>query len=207
MLTEVAGPAGSGKSTLTDRLTAQPGVIAPEGPDKVDSLRALARALAGQWSALGKSSRDRSVIRSLAHLDHWAQLSRKVRSAEIHLVIDQGPVYRIIQVMDRLGLFPSKSRWWSDQLRTWTELLDAVVYLDAPDEVLLRRLAERAKHHRLEDLSRRAARDELGRTRALFDQALSTLEGGGVDILRIDTRSMDPAAMERAVAPRLGVGG
>jgi hypothetical protein len=169
-------------------------------------VKALLRGLSGPWTGLGKISWDRAVIRSLAHLDHWARLSLTVGDRESHFVIDQGPVYRVIQVTDRLRLPRSRTSWWADQLRIWSETLHTVIYLDAPDDTLLNRVAERAKHHQLKNMSEKAAGQELARIRGLFDDALATLEGRGVSIVRLDTRSLDPIAVERAISRGLGVG-
>lgn len=207
-LIEIAGPAGAGKTTLLGRLTSRPEFVSPGSPDRMASGRALATALAGQWNSLGRSSRDRAVVRCLAHLDHWTRLARG-STATGHLVIDQGPVFRIIQVVDLLGLPGPESgpmSWWSSQLSSWADLLHSVIYLDTSDEILLRRVLGRPKHHRLEDRSEDEATRELSRIRALFAAAFSVLEESGVEIVRVDTGLLDLDAVERAIAPGLNIG-
>lgn len=147
-------------------------------------------------------------MRCLAHLEHWARLGRRA-GGETHLVIDQGPVYRIIQVVDLLGLPGPGSgprSWWSRQLSWWSGRLHRVIYLDSADELLLRRISDRSKHHRLEDRTHGEARAELGRVRAMFGAALAVLEGSGVEVVRLDTGPLDPATVERLVTPGLNIG-
>ncbi|MGH8944748.1 MAG: hypothetical protein ACRDVL_01195 [Acidimicrobiia bacterium] len=207
-LIEIAGPAGAGKTTLLRRITSKPGFLAPGSPTWAPSLVALATAHAGRWNGLGRSSGDRAVVRCLAHLEHWARLARR-ETGHTSLVIDQGPVFRIIQVIDLLGLpgpGSGPASWWSRQLSFWSGVLDTVVYLDSADEVLLRRISGRPKHHRLQDRSQDEASGELSRVRASFAAALLVLEGSGVEILRVDTGSLDPEMLERLIAAGLNIG-
>lgn len=123
--------------------------------------------------------------------------------------MDQGPLYRIIHIADRLGLAEpdtGATPWWSGQLETWGGLLHMVIYLDAPDEILRQRIGGRGKPHRLDTAGLEHARAELGRIRAWYEKALASLEGRGTEVLRIDTSAMDSGAVGDLVAPGLSIG-
>lgn len=149
------------------------------------------------------------MIRSLAYLDQWERVARAPVDQGLHVVMDQGPLYRIIHIVDRLGLAEPDTgapSWWSHQLETWGDLFHMVIYLDAPDEVLRQRIGGRGKPHRLEMAGPEDAGAELGRIRAWYEKALASLERRGTEVLRIDTSEMDSGAVGNLVAPGLSIG-
>jgi cytidylate kinase len=83
-------------------------------------------------------------------------------------------------------------------------LLDAVVWLEAPDEVLLDRINAREKHHRMKGGVDSMAREALARSRATYELALRRLEASdrSPTILRFDTSRQ---ATDEIVEAILGV--
>lgn len=81
-----------------------------------------------------------------------------------------------------------------------------VIYLDAPDEVLLERIGGRSKGHRLKESGLAQARGELRRLRSWYEQALDAVGSRRTEVLRIDTSKTAPQAIEDLVAPGLSLG-
>ena len=119
-------------------------------------------------------------------------LPRALRGREGIVVFDQGPIYfltRPILLDERLG------SWWQRTFDTWSSLLDAVVWLEAPDAVLLDRINARGKLHRLKGSEDQAAFEVLAQGRRAHEGAIARLDGQAPTpaILRFDTseRSAD----------------
>jgi broad-specificity NMP kinase len=92
--------------------------------------------------------------------------------------------------------------WWHIVFEEWTRLVDLVVVLDAPDELLARRIRCRPEDHEVKQLSDA----QIARWMARFRQSLDwVLEGlsleGGVAVLRLDTSTETPEQLaERTLA-------
>jgi thymidylate kinase len=119
-------------------------------------------------------------------------------------VLDQGPVYTLT-VLAGFGSDNTKHPvfrdWWEDTLKEGATTLDMVVWLDAPDEVLLERIQAREKQHRIKDKSRQEAVDFLARYRAVYQQVMAKMtRAAGTRVLRYDTSQY---ALDRIVADTL----
>ncbi|PYP15640.1 MAG: hypothetical protein DMD54_11680 [Gemmatimonadetes bacterium] len=154
MVAEVVGPAGAGKSSLTERLSQQPGAT-----------RASIFRLPRVWWVIGALQsipalvalciRTRSLpwedLRHIIRLRTLHRLLQRQRAAGTRLVLlDEGPVFALawLQVYGRDRLRnAAMAAWWRDTAREWARALDVVVLLDAPDAVLASRVRERAKPH------------------------------------------------------------
>jgi hypothetical protein len=119
-------------------------------------------------------------------------LPRALKGQEGIVVFDQGPIYfltRPILLDERLG------SWWRRTFDMWSSLLDAVVWLEAPDAVLLERINARSKLHRLKGSEEQAAFEALAQGRRAHEDAIGRLDGRAPApaILRFDTseRSAD----------------
>jgi hypothetical protein len=152
------------------------------------------RALGRQWN--WERLRMMAYVQALPHA-----LSR--RDGPI-VVFDQGPIYfltRPILLDERL------SGWWQRTFDRWSGLLDVVVWLEAPDAVLLERIDARDKEHRLKGRRDHAALAVLAQSRRAHEDALARLDGRSPapTILRFDTsrRSADQVVDEvlRSLAP------
>ena len=196
-LVELVGPPGAGKSTVFHALLARAEnvQVAP-----VLLTREYAPLLAANVAATLGTLVRRGAIRCLtpAHLRVMAYLralpavvERRPPGAGGVLVFDQGPLYLLgrPRVMDtRLAT------WRQEMFESWASLLDVVVWLDAPDPVLVERIDGRSKWHRLKGQPANATTDVLTESRAVYEDMISRLEGRDdrPAILRFDTSDAPP---------------
>ena len=139
-----------------------------------------ARVLApGRWWT-------RDELRSVSYVGAWrravaqheSQHDAQPDEGEALLVLDHGPVFRLASLSafgpPMAGTRPF-DRWWTGLARDWGRLLDVVVYLDAPDRVLLRRIEARARSHRIRGSSEDHAAEFLARYRAAYRHTLDAV--------------------------------
>lgn len=178
---ELAGPAGAGKSTLSrslvDKVHGRTGEVwgLPVLPLLASGLR-LVPTFSGLWlhsrSLLWDETRHMVRLRTLG-----IALRRPQPSSPRFLVFDEGPVFALIWLRGfghEVFREPASSEWWDAALREWAALIDMVVVLDAPDELLAHRIRTRQHHHEVKAFSD----DEIARWMARFREALEwVLEG------------------------------
>src|SRR5262245_9628182 len=191
---ELVGPAGSGKSTLYRALAAQFDEVTPGVPfGGLGHLRLGARhavELLPAWLA----SRDRWLsekeLRSLDYVVGWAEGLERAAPAGGLVVFDHGPLFRLARLSafgPRLVESAAFARWRRAAVARWARLLDAVVWLDAPDALLAARIDARDEAHRMKGGAAGDTDRFLARYRAADEVLLSDLEAaGGAGALRLD---------------------
>ena len=112
------------------------------------------------------------------------------------MIMDQGPVYalaRLGQVEPPLAGTEAHEDWWTEMVDQWAEYLHAVIWLDAPNDVLRQRVSTRSQAHEIKDTSEATAMAFMNHYRASYEVVLSYLERpGGPLILRYDTSRLSP---------------
>lgn len=141
-----------------------------------------------------------------------ARASRRKEDGVI--LLDEGPIFSL----GRLSVFQQAghgvgpvSRQWHAELNRWSGLLDAVVWIDAPDAVLTERIRSRPKDHQIKTGTDAEVVDFLGRYRRAYGDILTRLKASGaVRVIELDTTdsTIDETA-SRVVAEleRLGLPG
>ena len=192
LLVEVMGLAGSGKSTVFEELLRRRPEIEPR-----PVLTRLNRIPISAWtlaSVLAYLVRARALtrrtaaqeLRLMTYLQALPRVLDREGGPERTIVFDQGPVY----LLARPRLQGERLRpWWNRTFEEWAGRLDAVVSLDAPDDVLLERIDARDKWHALKGRDREPAQEALTRTRAVYEDALARLasHADGPTVVRFDT--------------------
>jgi shikimate kinase len=207
---EMVGPAGSGKTTLVRALKRQ-------HPPLVTGIRLSKLRLAPYFVAHGllllptyllrhRDSRwlSRRELRAMAYVKAWHRALSRQHRASCVTVFDHGPVFRLVRLrtfgpeLVRSGPF---TRWWESALAEWSTMLDAIVWLDAPDEALAQRIQSRQERHRMKAETEDDIRGFLAKYRESYTQVLSELETiRPIPILRFRTDELSAEAIADAVS-------
>ena len=208
LVIELAGVAGAGKSTIANALArldpeirARPRV---SGPSYLASLPALVPTAVGlHWpfhGLLAKETKRALRLHALRRLVH----RMTGRGA---VLFDEGPVYMLARTLALGGrgiTTPGFARWWRTTVAEWATVLDVVVWLEAPDDVLATRIHTRLQPHPLQNAHDRAVDVFLSAYRAAFGRVLAELcvpRGPRLWTFATDRASADQTA--RAVLARL----
>jgi adenylate kinase family enzyme len=206
---ELAGPAGAGKTTLATAIRA----MDSRTTVGVDAGRwRLAAALASAAPALIASRAcatgrfwTRGELRNVLYLRAWRRLVSD-RSGDGLLLLDHGPVFRLAALAaygpPMVQTRPFR-RWWTRTAEQWAGLLDAVAWLDAPDEVLLRRIDGRDRDHRVRGAGPDQAQAFLSRYRTSYRTLLDLLERAGTRVVSVDTSAATPEELALVVRQAL----
>jgi hypothetical protein len=214
LLIEVMGPAAVGKTSLVRTLRS-----------KDDRIRAGLDVPRTRWFPLlaGKVAtllpvwvlryrRDRwftwNELKSIAFLDAWYRASQRQTFPDaLATVIDHGPVYRLARLRE-FGPAIVRSepfqRWWRASLDGWLNALDVVVWLDAPDEVLLRRVDQRGHWFLSDDRPSEDKREFLARYRRSFAETFDMGTGGEPRVIRLRSDQYSLTEMADEVLTALG---
>ena len=208
-LIEVVGVAGAGKTALIGGLCDRNAafVIGDDirvrrMSDLVQFLRATP-AIAARY-APGDRGRAPSweEIKSLAYLARWREVLAAGHDHGSRILLDQGPIFRLATLHafgpSRLQE-PAAAQWWDDAFRRWSTLA-LVVWLDAPDHVLARRINTRAQAHVVKEKPRDQIVAFLRRYRASYEHVMNRLLAvRPFPVLRFDTGRTATAAVVDAV--------
>lgn len=192
---EIIGPAGSGKSTLTGLLRGRDATIKTGLSIWGLPLHLLA---AGTFSSLSDlfalcshgrfGLDDLKLVIQINALRRLLQ--REAGNGYQALLVDEGGVFGLAQ-LQAFGNDDTASdsfSWMTGLCNQVGRTLDAVIWLDAPDAVLARRIREREKPHRAKNLSELEIFEHLGRYREAFERVMAELtERNAVKVIRFRT--------------------
>jgi shikimate kinase len=217
---EIAGVAGSGKSTLTDALAARSAAW-----HLADSLHTRRAA---HWPyvlhALPEVARMASLgvrvgppltwdeVKFVIYVSEWERYLRADHgNGHRGTVLDQGPLFalaRLLWTEKPLTRTPTFEAWVEEMLDHWSRSLAAIVWLDAPEDVLLERINGRTQQHEAKGATASAATDLLRRHRAVYDRLLGVIERlGRPRVVSFDTGVASAAAIADAVSGFIGLAG
>ena len=199
---ELVGVAAVGKSTLLRALAARSGRVAAGVPlPRHLQLRCgvaqLARLLPS-WLGRSPSGRflTREELRGMGYVDGWWHELARGRQRAALTVLDHGPVFRLtrLRVFGPPLVESAAFRAWHERaVARWAALLDAVVWLDAPDDTLRERIETRSQRHHVKGAADEEQRRFLERYRAGYEEILAELaRAGGPERLRFDTSRASP---------------
>lgn len=216
-LVEITGVAGAGKSTLTDLLTQGTGYTRAEfiqtrNPAHLlyvaRSLRRLAPILVS--NLIRKPRLSWADFKLMVYVTEWHRfLTRHRAHSGGVLLLDQGPIYALVRLRaQQRGIATSRSflQWSEEMTAVWAATLSAVIWLDAPDDVLRSRIDERAKSHALKGEPMEESYLFIARYRTLFEAAHRNLELlGGPKLLRFATGNTPPQSVADRIRSILAV--
>jgi shikimate kinase len=205
---ELVGLAGAGKTTLARELvTSDPSVRLDLPPSRARSALAQAAGVAPFVLPHLRGSRGggwftRDQVRGLGYLRTWRAALGRVGPEPRLLLLDHGPLFRLAQ-LDAFGPPVAETaafrRWWEARVEEWAGRLDLVVWLDAPEELLVRRIRGRDQKHVLRTADDDASLEFLARYRASYERVLARvreISPGAVLTLRTDTAAPPALAVE-----------
>jgi hypothetical protein len=101
---------------------------------------------------------------------------------DVVTVLDHGPIFRLTLLLEfgpEITQSSEYKRWWDKVLSQWVAMLDGVVWLDAPDGVLLERIRSRNVWHTLKDKPEVEAYEFLRRYRKSYELVVAQISAGG----------------------------
>ncbi len=200
LVVELAGPAGTGKTTLSAML-AQHGrdirVAADISVRRPEHLAVFVRNSPRVLALLFPPRRDSrrftwEEIKSVVYLKGWPQvLDRQIASNKGVILLDQGPVFRLATLHafgPEMLRTPAADELWSEMFRHWASALDLVIWLDAPNPVLESRINTRERWHAVKGKPAREVSQFIDHYRMSFVHVLGELSAiGGPPVIRFDT--------------------
>lgn len=194
---EVVGPAGAGKTSLIQALQHREDNIISEIPLGKLYCAATMAGNALSWIRPFVAQRCRGrwftwrEMRSMIYLQGWHHwLCQRELNDEV-VMFDHGPIYRLALLREfgpeltRSARFQS---WWNSELRHWASRLELIIWLDAPDAILLQRINKRLESHQIKGKPDGQACGFLARYRASYDITMRKIQlENAVPVLKFDT--------------------
>jgi hypothetical protein len=179
---ELAGVAGAGKSTLLRAMNQRNGKIKrPPLPSKVFYLPFLRRIFSTWLPLYLKSYRDSrwltlEEIRNMGYLDTWLSYIRTInRTRQNIYVLDPGSAYWLSSLQafgPHITKNPQYQSWWKNKFEQWSSALDAIIWLDAPEDLCLQRVLSRDEWHVIKERPVDSALCELKCYRDYYEQII-----------------------------------
>ena len=222
LIVELVGPAGAGKTTLSRALSQRDEKILIAADLELRKSEHIPIFVRHVPFLLPVFLRRRRLsrwftwdeIKAMVYLKAWPRVLRQQATKNgTTILLDHGPVFRLA----KLHVFgPDKlrsqdfERWWHSMFGQWAYTLDMVIWLDAPDALLVERINTRSQRHVVKGKSEREAYEFLARYRTSYKQILAKLTAyRGLTLLQFDTSqaSIEQIADEVLVTCNLKPGG
>lgn len=216
LLLELVGICGAGKTTLQEILCRRhPGIRSVIPPGKMSYGRfVLTDMVAWLVRYLCHNRQDRWFTKRefclMGYLTVWpAYICSAQPDNAVVTILNPGSVYWLGALR---GFGPDIVRtshydaWWNRMLKRWAGLLDLIVWLDAPDEVLLERVCERDHWHEAKAMPPEKALASFARYRLQYWEITSAMAAhSGVRVLQYRTDSLRSDEIADRVLSELGV--
>jgi len=201
---EIAGPSGAGKSTVSALLNgADQNVVAGLTVCKLPRLSLAAsgvRSIPDITRLIMERRRiDEHELKQVVRMHAFGrQLRPHARSGGHGAVFfDEGVVFALAKLradINVANMSKAMRRWEAKMIEEWGRVLDLVVWIDAPNDVLLERIRMRTKEHRMKDRPEAEVFGFLENYRSAYRAILSGLQSNGkTRVLRIDSGVTNPA--------------
>jgi deoxyadenosine/deoxycytidine kinase len=213
-IVELVGLAGTGKTTLLEALSQhhpqiRSGVRLPKMSWVSAGIQTSPFWLPTLIRQVFPSQRgfNSFELRSMVYLQAWYwQLEQVPRPENWVTVFDHGPIFRLALLREFEPQIVHSDRfeqWWNAMLEQWTTTLDLIIYLEAPNDILLERIQKREhQKHTVKGQSQEYAYNFLARYRRTYQQILDRLMAESrLEVLRCNTHEESVAqSIDRILA-------
>jgi shikimate kinase len=202
LVVELVGAWGAGKSSLVKSLAIRDGSVRAAPPVWALPKRLLAigglQVLGTVMSLLRRRPRvpwkeTRQLMR-LRALYHHLEILRRDDCRVV--VVEDGPALILSWLREAAhgsSVTGDPPRWWTNVVKRWAEIVDIVVFLDAPQRVLTERVLARAQANPFKGRPESELSAELERSREAYVHVISDLQaydGPTMVSFRTDQRSI-----------------
>ena len=198
LIVEIMGPAGAGKTTLLRALSQCHKNIQPAShPSKISQFPYFISntfTLLPTYLRHYRHSRwfNRREIRSMAYLKAGLHVvEQQALHDDMVIMLDHGPIYRLAFLRalgPEITLSQRYERWWTSLLEQWIAAVDIVIWLDAPDAILLERIRTRASKHTIKEKDEQEAYEFLTHYRTFLATIIAeSLTNHQVQLLHFNT--------------------
>ena len=192
-IVELVGPAGVGKTTLTQVLSRRRRAVLPVPLPNYRSISQVPFFVRNTFLSLPSFVElaghrrlgwpSRREMAWMVILQGWPSALRQQSSqGEAILLLDQGPVF-LLAVLDAFGPGVLASReaqnWWARMYRQCSAALDIVFLLDAPNGVCAERIRGREQWHIVKNAPDETIFEFQARFRQEYERVIARLTGGG----------------------------
>lgn len=205
-IAEIIGPAGSGKTTLCHALRNCNGSIHLSNFPDVRKISAapffIWNGLQISSALLGLSQRNsRKLTRRefawLSILNGWPGVLKRELKDNSVIILDQGPIYLMTETSEFGPNYLNRQDaegFWRNLYSRWADMLDTIIWLDALDTDLLKRIHGRDKEHVVKDESVETTFEFLARYRKAYERIISNLSANyhSLKVFRFDTSQQSP---------------
>jgi shikimate kinase len=210
---EIVGVAGSGKSTLTQTLRQR-----YTGCRVADSLHTrvpahwpyVAHSLPRLLRLIARHVRRRpplswEEIKWIIYVLEWSRFLRASREYRRGVtLLDQGPIFGLARLLwgrkpiTRSGHFQA---WVDEMVERWSQEIDLLVWLVAPDHALLERINHRDQRHEAKGKSMQEGLELIKSHGQAYGQLFELIDRlGRPRVLRFDTDAMSPVEIADELA-------
>lgn len=199
---ELVGPAGTGKTTLSQALSRRSESILRDYPPDVRSLANSPFFIKHCFLLLPTIFRlyknnDRYLVRReigwMAILSGWHHFLRRCAAKDRKVILlEHGPVFMLAHLY-KFGSGSlrrrSAEKWWKGMYKQWAATLDMVVWLDTSDTCLLERIRLRDNWHIIKDKQAPEVFEFLANYRVAYEKVISMLTANcnSPKVLHFDT--------------------
>lgn len=186
-IVEIVGPAGAGKSTLYHALSCRNRSICPGNFPDVREISDLPFFI---WNGLQISlalfslpkNNSRKLTRRefawLSILHGWSDILQEELNNHKMIILDQGPVFLLTEMREFGPEYlrgQKAENLWQGFYSRWANAVDTIVWLDAEDTDLLKRIRNREKGHPVKNESVETILEYLARYRRAYERTISNL--------------------------------
>lgn len=203
---EVIGPAGAGKSTLIKSIIqANENVFLATKP----SLRSarntpyLARNILSLLPIFLRHPTNSMRLTSrelywIIYLNGWHHnLGRQTSNDCILNMIDHGPLYMLTSLLEfgpEITQSQNFQKWWDRMFKQWASFLDMIIWLDAPNSMLAKRINTRCTWHPVQEKPKHEMHRFLSHYRISLKRiiSLSKAHNNGLRVFHFHTDQETP---------------